>query len=67
MVIHKNNFIYCGVASCGQNRIWQQRFRRTYTYLILKTWEELTQETWEDFDDNDTWKGVGEIATDHEL
>lgn len=63
----ENNFIYCGVASCGQNRIWQQRFRRTYTYLILKTWEELTQETWEDFDDNDTWKGVGEVATDHEL
>lgn len=24
----ENNFIYSGVASCGQNRVWQQKFRR---------------------------------------
>lgn len=24
----ENNFIYSGVASCGQNRMWQQRYRR---------------------------------------
>lgn len=24
----ENNFIYCGVASCGQNRMWQQRYRK---------------------------------------
>lgn len=22
------NFIHCGVANCGQSRLWQQRFRR---------------------------------------
>ena len=63
----ENNFIYCGVASCGQNRVWQQRFRRMYTYLIVKTWEELIEIYWNDFADNDTWKGVGEKATNHEL
>ena len=34
------NFIHCGVANCGQNRVWQQRFRRpkdfTQTYAIDK-------------------------------
>lgn len=33
-------FIHCGVANCGQNRMWQQRFRRpkdfTQTYAIDK-------------------------------
>lgn len=24
----ENNFIHSGVAVCGQNRLWQQRFRR---------------------------------------
>ena len=24
----ENNFIYCGVANCGQSRVWQQRFRK---------------------------------------
>lgn len=39
----ENNFVYCGVASCGQNRIWQQRFRRKYltiTYLKFVEAEE---------------------------
>ena len=34
------NFIHCGVANCGQSRLWQQRFRRpkdyTSTYPIDK-------------------------------
>ena len=24
----EQTFVYCGIANCGQNRIWQQRFRR---------------------------------------
>ncbi len=28
----ENHFVYSGVTNCGQNRIWQQRFRK------LKTW-----------------------------
>lgn len=28
----ENNFIHCGIPNCGQNRVWQQRFRK------LKTW-----------------------------
>ena len=30
--VMENNFIYCGVAGCGQNRIWQQRFRKPKTW-----------------------------------
>lgn len=34
------NFIHCGVANCGQSRVWQQRFRRSKdfasTYAIDK-------------------------------
>ena len=26
-------FVYCGVARMGQNRIWQQRFRRKYVVI----------------------------------
>ena len=37
----ENNFIYAGVGNVGSNRVWQQRFRRKYIYLILYTWEEL--------------------------
>lgn len=51
----ENDFIYCGVPSCGQNRLWQQRFRK------LKTWNaqpyKLSQ-----FLDTDTLKM---IATDN--
>lgn len=25
----EQSFIHCGVSICGQNRLWQQRFRRT--------------------------------------
>lgn len=29
----ENNFIYCGISNCGQNRIWQQRFRKPKTWI----------------------------------
>lgn len=25
-------FIYCGVTNCGQNKVWQQRFRRAHDW-----------------------------------
>lgn len=28
----ENNFIYCGVSNCGQERVWQQRFRKPKTW-----------------------------------
>lgn len=28
LISMENNFIYSGVANCGQNRMWQQRYRR---------------------------------------
>lgn len=59
----ENNFIYSGVANCGQNRLWQQRFRRKYTYYNIKQWNELLQIYWNDFAIEDTWEGVGLIAT----
>lgn len=49
-------FIYSGVAGMGQNRIWQQRFRR-YT-KSLKQWLELTQVYWSDFSDTQTWEDI---------
>lgn len=29
----ENNFVYCGVGGCGQERVWQQRFRRPKTWI----------------------------------
>ena len=29
----ENNFIYCGVSNCGQDRIWQQQFRKPKTWI----------------------------------
>lgn len=29
----ENNFVYCGVAGCGQDRVWQQRFRKPKTWI----------------------------------
>lgn len=63
----ENNFEYCGVASMGQNRVWQQRFRRKYSYFKMKVWNELTQACWNDFNENDTWEGVSLIANNTEL
>ena len=30
----ENNFVYSGVCGAGQNRVWQQRFRRKYKQNI---------------------------------
>ena len=49
-------FVYIGVAGCGQNRIWQQRFRR-YT-KSLRQWLELTQVYWSDFSEIETWEDI---------
>lgn len=54
----ENNFVYCGVAGCGQNRMWQQRFRRKYSYSISKTWEELDYKYWREIEINSTWEEV---------
>ncbi len=51
-------FVYMGVANMGQNRIWQNRFRRrinTYTYNI---WNDLDEIYWNEFNENQTWNGV---------
>lgn len=29
----ENNFVYSGVAGCGQARVWQQRFRKNKTWI----------------------------------
>ncbi len=29
----ENNFVYCGVAGCGQDRVWQQRFGKPKTWI----------------------------------
>lgn len=49
-------FVYSGVAGAGQNRIWQQRFRR-YT-RSLRQWLELTQVYWNEFSDTQTWEDI---------
>lgn len=53
-------FIHCGVANCGQNRMWQQRFRRKYVYSSGSSWETLMMkyETWNDIEENKTWEEV---------
>lgn len=53
----KRLFVYSGVAGAGQNRIWQQRFRRGYS-KSLKQWLELTQTYWSDFSDTQTWEDI---------
>ena len=64
----KNNYIYSGVANCGQPRVWQQRFRRMYTYFVPQTWAELNYEYWNEIE-NLTFesKGVGYKSRDTEL
>lgn len=52
----EKTFVYVGVSGCGQNRIWQQRFRR-YT-KSLRTWLELTQVCWSDFSESQTWEDI---------
>ena len=52
----KKMFVYSGVARAGQNRIWQQRFRRSVR--SLRTWLELTQVYWSDFSETETWEDI---------
>ena len=54
----ENNYIISGVSRVGQPRIWQQRFRRKHKYYEFHTWEDLDEEYWNDFDENQTWIGV---------
>lgn len=56
----ENNFVYCGVARCGQSRLWQQRFRRKYTYSVGINWEMLMMQysCWSDIEENKTWEEV---------
>lgn len=54
----ENNFIVSGVSRVGQPRIWQQRFRRKHKYYEFHTWDSLSEEYWNDFDENQTWIGV---------
>lgn len=52
-------FVKCGVCKCGQNRVWQQRFRRKYVYVPpLKTWDDLTQTAWDDFNSDEKWSDI---------
>ena len=55
----ENNFVYAGVARCGQNRIWQQRFRRKYIQVIFVLWEDLKQIYWNEIDEISTWEEIG--------
>ena len=49
-------FIRSGVANCGQNRVWQQRFRREYYHPVnYMSWNDLEQEYWSDFSEEETW------------
>ena len=52
----RQTFVYSGVARAGQNRIWQQRFRRSVR--SLRTWLELTQVYWSDFSETETWEDI---------
>lgn len=52
----KQNFIVCGVPSCGQSRIWQQRFRRTIKRGV--TWEEIKDKTWIEYGETATWENI---------
>lgn len=56
LMIVESNYVYSSVAMCGQNRIWQQRFRRYGR--SLKQWLELTQVYWSDFSEIETWEDI---------
>ena len=43
----EQEFIYSGVSNSGQQRTWQQRFRRKYIKpIVSSTWYELSQTYW---------------------
>lgn len=49
-------FVRSGVANCGQSRVWQQRFRREYYHPVTYiSWNNLDQESWDDFQESETW------------
>lgn len=58
LISMENNFVYCGVANCGQNRIWQQRFRRKYSYIVPISWLEFPYTYWNELSENATWEEV---------
>ena len=49
------NFIHCGVANCGQNRVWQNKFRRQ-NWLPVKY--ELTNLIPDPSFENNQWSGA---------
>lgn len=50
------NFIYSGVANSGQNRVWQQRFRRN------RTWNTIRQNRFEQFSDETTISNISSMS-----
>ena len=57
------NFIHCGVANCGQNRVWQNKFRRQ-NWLPVKY--ELTNLISDPSFENNQWSG-GNYSTVEKL
>lgn len=57
-----NDFVYCGVANCGQARVWQARWRHLVPNMFTPyNWIMLANNGiiyWTDFNANDTWEGV---------
>lgn len=54
------NFIYGGVANSGQNRIWQQRFRRP------RIWNTIRQKTFSQFGDETTLGNISSMSDEEE-
>lgn len=55
----EQNFIRSGVANVGQNRVWQQRFRRVEKpAIIVASWDSIEQSRWNEFNENDTWNMI---------
>lgn len=51
-----NMYVCSGVANAGQSRIWQHRWRKQVD--TLRTWEELTEIYWNDFEENTIWRDI---------
>lgn len=50
----ENWYVYCGVSNCGQNRVWQHRFRQFFNpprQESFSTWFDLLDVTWADLGD----------------
>jgi hypothetical protein len=52
----ESSFVYAGVGSCGQSRIWQRRFRLGKTHAEVKTWANIIKIYWNEFSETDTWE-----------